>query len=446
MAANTNDFVQWAGIDSANVLSPAAYASLAKRPIGFQAGITKSIELNTVLRQASFVASAIAQFMQEFGPGDVNDDGNISEFVGNLVGALGALFASKNATTILADTGTADALVLTPAVALTSYAAGQSFWITKGGSPNATTTPTIAISGLLAKTIVRRDGTAIVAGDLAAALDFFVYYDGTNFRVLTPMLASELNAAIVIDAPLAMAPLLPRFHGGLTLSNDLTSPNTVIDVAPGAATSDDFTTMIQLVSAFSKTISGTFVAGNGGPGLDTGVVATSAWYHVHLIKGTAGVDLLISLSPTSPLMPTGFTKHRRIGSFVTDSSSHIWPFVNVGSWFFVKTTLLSTSAVAQSATPGNRVAFVPLGVSVMARIIAINAAGAAGHSLWVYSPLVSDEAASSTEATIKSTSADTVFSQVDVLTDTNANVRSVCDGATGTFSIRSIGWCELGRA
>lgn len=79
-------------------------------------------------------------------------------------------------------TGTSDALALTPSLPITSYAAGQSFEFL-AISANTTTTPTVAVSGLLPKVIVNRAGSALTAGDIQSGL-VHVNYDGTNFRLL----------------------------------------------------------------------------------------------------------------------------------------------------------------------------------------------------------------------------------------------------------------------
>jgi hypothetical protein len=79
--------------------------------------------------------------------------------------------------------GTADALTANLSPAITAYATGQHF---RGiaASTNATTTPTIAISGLTAKTFVRPGGTALAAADIVAGKLIEFTYDGTSM-VLT---------------------------------------------------------------------------------------------------------------------------------------------------------------------------------------------------------------------------------------------------------------------
>lgn len=100
---------------------------------------------------------------------------------------LTALFATavQNETWIYVhDTGTADALVVNPSPAVTSLVAGLRLSVLKGGFANATTTPTVNVNSLGAKTIVRSNNTPIQANDLPANAIFDLEYDGANFRLL----------------------------------------------------------------------------------------------------------------------------------------------------------------------------------------------------------------------------------------------------------------------
>lgn len=64
----------------------------------------------------------------------------------------------------------------------------------KFASANTSTTPTINLNALGAKTIVRQDGTALVAGDLNG--EHILRYDGTNMRVLNPANATVADGAV----------------------------------------------------------------------------------------------------------------------------------------------------------------------------------------------------------------------------------------------------------
>lgn len=62
-------------------------------------------------------------------------------------------------------------------------------------------------------------------------------------------------------------------------------------------------------------------SGSSGGGLDVGTSATSTWYSVWLIYNatTSSVNTLLSLSATSPTMPSGFTHKARVGWIKTDA-------------------------------------------------------------------------------------------------------------------------------
>jgi hypothetical protein len=84
--------------------------------------------------------------------------------------------------------------------------------------------------------------------------------------------------------------------------------------------------------------------------------------------------------------------------------------------------------------------FLPTGVNVEARVI-VGAVIAGNARTWVYSPLMSDEAAGNSEAVITNQGAPAA-ARVDVLTNTSAQVRAISDSALTTFTIRTIGWCD----
>jgi len=91
------------------------------------------------------------------------------------------------------DSGTADALVATPVPPVPALTTNVALSIIKGSSPNATTTPSINVSGLGAKTITRFDGSAVAAGDLPAAALLPLQYDGTVFRLKWPITPRQIS-------------------------------------------------------------------------------------------------------------------------------------------------------------------------------------------------------------------------------------------------------------
>jgi len=87
----SNDFLPFATGGGANVIDQATYATAASTSAGFSAGIADSQYLNKVWRQSSFIAAAIAQYVANTLSINVNDDGNLSEFVTHLTAALAGL-------------------------------------------------------------------------------------------------------------------------------------------------------------------------------------------------------------------------------------------------------------------------------------------------------------------------------------------------------------------
>ncbi len=77
---------------------------------------------------------------------------------------------------------------MTPATAISGYAANQLF-IGKAAAANTITNPTLNVSGKGAKTIKKFGGSALVAGDIAAGMVCFFFYDGTDMLLLNPVYA-----------------------------------------------------------------------------------------------------------------------------------------------------------------------------------------------------------------------------------------------------------------
>lgn len=82
------------------------------------------------------------------------------------------------------DTGTASAYAIAPTPAVTAYVTGQVFTF-KAVNANTGTAPTLAVSGLTAKTIVNQDGTALMIGQISANSIISVAYNGTNMQLLS---------------------------------------------------------------------------------------------------------------------------------------------------------------------------------------------------------------------------------------------------------------------
>ncbi|MDE9464424.1 phage tail protein [Xenorhabdus bovienii] len=90
-----NEFLPFGIADGASVLTNEEYGKLAARTNGFSSGVAKSQELNKVWRQASVIASVVAQFIAETNNQDVLDDGNTAALRAGLLNALRATVGSN---------------------------------------------------------------------------------------------------------------------------------------------------------------------------------------------------------------------------------------------------------------------------------------------------------------------------------------------------------------
>jgi hypothetical protein len=141
--------------------------------------------------------------------------------------------------------------------------------------------------------------------------------NGTNADATQVM--ANFNAILTCLNNAAAPGAIRSYLSGLTLSTTGSSAN--FGVAVGVATSDDTTTSMKLSTSYAKTTSA-WAVGSGSGSLDTGTIANNTWYHVFLIErtDTGVVDVLVSLSATTPTLPANYTKQRRIGSMKTNGS------------------------------------------------------------------------------------------------------------------------------
>ncbi|MGK0705000.1 gp53-like domain-containing protein [Yokenella regensburgei] len=83
-----NNFKPFSTAGGANVLTQAEYEALAALSTGWTSGKASSKEVNKAVRQATFIAAAIAQFVADKSNQDVLDDGNLAGFGTKLIAAI----------------------------------------------------------------------------------------------------------------------------------------------------------------------------------------------------------------------------------------------------------------------------------------------------------------------------------------------------------------------
>ncbi len=175
---------------------------------------------------------------------------------------------------------------------------------------------------------------------------------------------------------LATAVPLPRgYKSGCVLSNNSIDDSHDIDISVGAWRDKADTENLKLASALGKQIDAAWAVG-GVPGatvggLDTGTVSSNDTYHVHIIKrtDTGVVDVLFSLSATSPSLPTNYDKSRRIGAVLTNGSANIKPFLQFENLFTLDEIERNFDANNPGTSSALRTMSVPTGIKVEVKMI-----------------------------------------------------------------------------
>lgn len=145
------------------------------------------------------------------------------------------------------------------------------------------------------------------------------------------------------------------YINGLQISNDATTPNTLLDIGSGVTI--DSTDTFQMINNGTIVIN---AATNGLNGLDTGTFAASKVYAVYLISDPVtlqAIGAMISLNyvaPLLPMMPFSYSAYKLIGFAATDASAHFlpgyWTAGNSSFRLFMYDAPQATAVTAGAAT------------------------------------------------------------------------------------------------
>ena len=151
----------------------------------------------------------------------------------------------------------------------------------------------------------------------------------TDFPV-TPSSAPDANYEVANkkytdDTSTALINIMNPMPVGLLVNNNSGTPNTKIDIT--------FTTLYVeglLATAGTYTVN---QAASGALGLDTGSVAPSTWYYLYVIRKSDGTtSAIMSLSSTTPTMPSGYIYKRLVSAaYALVSTSYFRAFKQKGN-------------------------------------------------------------------------------------------------------------------
>lgn len=191
-----NQYKPWAFGGGANVEDPTTFAADPDRTNGFVAGLAKSIKANTVLRQTSVAASALAQKIADVTGVDVLDDGSVANFEAGLTSMLALLGGLGS--------GGIFGLSLSNAIS----APTTKITITAGQSRDSLNTANMILAAPITKDLT----AAWVVGDGNGGRDTGALANAQTwhvFLIFNP-------ASLVVDALFSQSPTAPTLPTGFT--------------------------------------------------------------------------------------------------------------------------------------------------------------------------------------------------------------------------------------
>lgn len=181
-----------------------------------------------------------------------------------------------------------------------------------------------------------------------------------------------------------------RFVGNYNNSTSTTSTNIVspintlygfnlsfvstssINIQPGTISLQISSGNYIIVNSTSTLNISSLITGIGG--LDTGSIAVNSWYYIYLIynETTKTLNGIMSLSSSIPLLPTGYTLYRRIGSIKTNqNTTNILGFSCIGNSSdksFYWTTFPNTGTTILSGGTATTSTNIPIGTTACSPI------------------------------------------------------------------------------
>lgn len=308
---------------------------------------------------------------------------------------------------------------------------------TPTGTPGDTSTQ-IASDAFVAAAdaVVVANLTTLINNDLLAASSLSAMYG---------MSGVEGILSTVPPPIISTAPPLGYFYG---LSLSTAGSSTTLTIGIGQAADSTGVIFLSLLSSVGKTTA-SWAVGSGNGGIDTGSIANNTTYHWYIIKrpDTGVVDIVFSLSASSPTLPTNYTQFRYIAPMRTNSSGQWVSFTQDGDYFRLVTSVLDVNATPVVTTAVTyTLGSIPTGINVVA-IMNLSSFDAAATQVTYMSDLAAaDEAPSVTAAPLAQIVG--VFQSnaagnqaLEIRTNTSAQIRGrVITAGASTLRIATLGW------
>lgn len=249
-------------------------------------------------------------------------------------GAMGAHWSSLSSGTFFTgatSTGTANAQAVATTQGNFSDVQGNAIsWLAGFSVTSASTLSGDGASALAIKIVTPTGLRDTATGDIIAGGEYIGISDGAVLQLVNPTLKAGL-------APLVQG-------SGKNIKSSWASTSTANITADQLAVQNS-AGLSNLLTGISQVLN---TATSGANGIDTGSIAASTFYNTFIIWGTAGTACLASTS-TTPTLPTGYTYYAAVGKVVTDSSSHLIGFKQIGKrWQYQVGNNLSAKPVMGS--------------------------------------------------------------------------------------------------
>lgn len=363
-----------------------------------------------------------------------NQSGNFTFTLPPGPGTLALISDVTTAVSVVSTAGGATAVALTAetARALAAEAANATA---------VTTEASARISGDAAELAARNVAIGVETARATAAENIIATSVTTEAAVRSAAISAETARATA--AELALLGFGSLF--GMSMSNDGSSPNTVIDISAGSCIDSTAAAIIR-ITAFKKAISGSWVAGTGANGMGQGLTATaSTWYHVFAVIVSGIADVYFDTSVTAANKPASTTAFRRIGSIKLDGSVHILVFSQNGDRFDWGTTIQEVNGnIGVTTAVNHTLAGCPPGVVTQAMLSGyLNDTTTASASLYISSLAQSNQVPSTSANTGIAAATNQNFSfNLTVETDTSQQVRFRAATTTLATSVVTSGYLD----